>query len=563
MLSEEYRQLGKHIAAGAGFVSNLVLWSEGGYFDTSAETKPLLHLWSLGIEEQFYIVWPLLLWAAWKWKVGFLTITILVASISFVLNIEWSKANSATAFYSPQTRFWELLCGSVLAWFALHTSTVGHSTKLPVPTCLSNNGGKLTGDGKTLASALGFIGLFLLGYGFWRIDKDLAFPGWWAVVPVLGAVLIIAAGSNAWVNRTILSHKVAVWFGLISYPLYLWHWPLLSFTRIVEGEAPSRDIRIAAVALSIVLAWFTYKIVERPIQLGKHREGKVAVLFVLMTVIGSVGYTTYALEGLGFRKNATLEGYAGDIGHREHYKYMMNKYFRCTPETIAKEAPEWEGFVRCMQSKSNSEVDIAIVGDSHAEHLFIGMAEALRTKNVAYYIRNRPPFIDNPEFKNIFDTILTSKTIDEVVLAMHWYRGYSEVPAGSTLDKELIKLVDALSSFGKRIYLTDVVPAFPFGAERCKGKRWLATEAPTCEMDLEEFKSQSDAYGEALDKVVQSRPDVKILKIGKYFCDDKRCSMTKGDEILYRDNNHLNIRGSLYLGKWLIEDNPDAFDHVR
>jgi peptidoglycan/LPS O-acetylase OafA/YrhL len=120
LLADEYKQLGKHIAAGAGFVSNIVLWNEAGYFDNSAETKPLLHLWSLGIEEQFYIVWPLLLWLTWKQKFNLLTITIPLAAASFYLSVKGIGKDEVANFYSPQTRFWELLSGSLLAWMTLY-----------------------------------------------------------------------------------------------------------------------------------------------------------------------------------------------------------------------------------------------------------------------------------------------------------------------------------------------------------------------------------------------------------------------------------------------------------
>jgi peptidoglycan/LPS O-acetylase OafA/YrhL len=120
LFADEYRQLGKHIAGGAGFVANFVLWSESGYFDNSAATKPLLHLWSLGIEEQFYIVWPLLLWFAWKRAFNLVTIIALVAAVSFYLNVAGQRNNPAATFYSPQTRFWELLAGSLLAWLIIY-----------------------------------------------------------------------------------------------------------------------------------------------------------------------------------------------------------------------------------------------------------------------------------------------------------------------------------------------------------------------------------------------------------------------------------------------------------
>jgi peptidoglycan/LPS O-acetylase OafA/YrhL len=162
---------------------------------------------------------------------------------------------------------------------------------------------KQEADGKTLSNVLSFLGLLLLVYGFWRINKELSFPGKWALVPVLGAVLIITAGSKAWVNRIILSNKIAVWFGLISFPLYLWHWPILSFARIVESEVPSRNIRLAAVVLSIVLAWLTYKLVERPLRFGNYSKVKVTVLVVLMTILGYLGFNTYDRDGYEFRNS--------------------------------------------------------------------------------------------------------------------------------------------------------------------------------------------------------------------------------------------------------------------
>src|SRR5262249_5222476 len=173
LLADEYKQLGKHIAAGAGFVSNIVSWNEAGYFDNSAETKPLLHLWSLGIEEQFYIVWPLLLWLAWKRKFNLLTITILVAVVSFYLNAKGIKEDAVATFYSPQTRFWELFCGSLLAWFPVYKKGAYDTIKTKLDGWLATAvyREKPEPDGKTLSNVLSFVGLLLLVYGFWRIEK--------------------------------------------------------------------------------------------------------------------------------------------------------------------------------------------------------------------------------------------------------------------------------------------------------------------------------------------------------------------------------------------------------
>jgi len=303
LLADEYKQLGKHIAAGAGFISNFTLWNEAGYFDKSADTKPLLHLWSLGIEEQFYIVWPFFLWLAWRHSFNLLIITNIVAIISFILNVMWIEQDKVATFYSPQTRFWELLSGSLLAWVTLYKKDVFSNVKHNVDFCLQRifYREKREADGKTLSNVLSFIGLLLLLFGVLKINPELIFPGNWALVPVLGAILIISAGSKAWINRIVLSNRVAVWFGLISFPLYLWHWPLLSFARIVLSESPSLGIRIAAVVLSILLAWLTYKFVERPLRFSKHGRGRIAILVLLMFCIGCVGYATFRQSGLSFR----------------------------------------------------------------------------------------------------------------------------------------------------------------------------------------------------------------------------------------------------------------------
>ncbi len=562
LLAEEYRQLGKHIAGGAAFVSNLILWNESGYFDNDAVTKPLLNLWSLAIEEQFYISWPFILWFAHKRKLNLLTVCIIIAALSFFLNIRTIDLNVVAGFYSPYTRFWELMSGSILSWYVLYKPNYLLADHPRLETLVS----KLTfGSVKNcghllLVNTVSILGILLLLYGFYRIDKGIGFPGKWALIPVFGTMLLIYAGPTTWVNRVIFSNRAAIFFGLISYPLYLWHWPMLSFARIVEGDAPSFKIRAILVALSVALAWLTYKLIETPIRKKGCGNLKVTILVLLMMIIGFVGYNTYSREGLSFRQNATLKGYVGDIGHLYYHKYIAEKYYVCKPEAIAKEALEWEGFIRCIQSKPSSSVDIALVGDSHAEHLFLGMAQALPAKNVVFYIKNSPPFIGNPEFEKIFKTIIESKSINMVILTMDWYGRYDQVPLGSTLDRELIEIIDLLSNAGKYIYLVDGVAISNFAPDRCKGRRWMSTKDPSCEMNFENFKKQRARYSDSLNKVIKERSNVKVLEIGKYLCNEKKCTMTMDNEILYRDNHHLNLNGSSYIGRKLVEDNVLIFN---
>ncbi len=291
LLPDELNQLGKHLLAGAGFVSNLVLWGEAGYFDAAADTKPLLHLWSLGIEEQFYIVWPVLLWAAWRLKWSLPVLGLLAAAASFALNVASVRADPVATFYSPLTRFWELLCGALLAWHVLRRDRVPAA------------GGDMAGL-RTLGA---WAGLLLLAAGFGALHKGVRFPGWWALVPVLGTVLVIWAGPDAWPNRRLLSLRPVVWFGLVSFPLYLWHWPILSYARIIQFDVPSVRTRIVAVLVAILLAWLTVRFVERPVRFGSRQAlAKVAVPSLAMLAIAAVGWGVLRTDFTGSRSVDTL-----------------------------------------------------------------------------------------------------------------------------------------------------------------------------------------------------------------------------------------------------------------
>ncbi|MET3477113.1 acyltransferase family protein [Variovorax atrisoli] len=253
LLPGEFSQLGKQTTGGAAFFANLVFLGQAGYFDATAETKPLLHLWSLGIEEQFYIFWPLLLGLAWRKRWPILRVTLAVATVSFLVNVLTVQPHRAAAFYSPLSRAWELMAGGLLAVMQLQAAAAAGQGQA---------GGRVWK--KHLQSIVG-IALIVLGLFMTRSTK--AFPGWWALLPVLGAASCIAAGPGGVLNKYLLSNRVMVWIGLISYPLYLWHWPLLSYARIVTGGEPPLQLRIVLVVASIVLAWATYRFLERFVKL--------------------------------------------------------------------------------------------------------------------------------------------------------------------------------------------------------------------------------------------------------------------------------------------------------
>lgn len=546
LFADESKQLSKHIVRGALFISNFTLWRESGYFDNSAETKPLLHLWSLGIEEQFYIIWPLLLWCAWKKRFNLLFVTLAITAISFALNIWKADSDVVAAFYSPQTRFWELLSGSCLAHVALFNERVLQRFKI---------------GSDSLQSCCG-AALLVAGVTF--ITKERAFPGWWALLPTVGAVLIISAGAQAWFNRAVLSHRLLVWFGLISFPLYLWHWPLLAFARVIESETPAVEVRFAAVSISVVLAWLTYRLIEGPVRFGKPGRARVTALVALMLAVGLVAGLNQEKGGLLWKEGMSPREIKndGDIGQDLFHEYVGRTFFPCTPVSIRNEAVLLNGSVRCFQTHQDAQVDLAIIGDSHAEPLFLGLAEALPDTNVVYYFRTSLPFTSYREFEHIFSHVVGDERIRTVILSAKWSgngRTGLMVDSGKFRD-ELAATIDLLAAAQKTVYVTDDVPNFTFDPPKCKYER-MFSRTSACAESSRYFYHQYDTYYPILESVVRKSGQAKILHTVKYFCDDTLCTMGRNGMLLYRDRNHLNINGSRYVGEMIVKDHPDFPKH--
>mgnify|MGYP000020320152 CR=1 FL=1 len=329
LISEEFQQLGKHVASGAAFIVNFILVGESGYFDTAADTKPMLHLWSLAVEEQFYLIWPVVLWLAWRRRFSLIWITVLVAVASFYFNLRFVESNPTKTFFWPFGRFWEMLSGSVLAWLMLYKRDVLDLAKMRVDTCIGRMVPLFFERGKIAftENAMALGGLCLLIYGFVEINSNVPFPSNWALVPVCGAILIIAAGATAWSNRIFMMNPVAVWFGLISYPLYLWHWPILSFLQIVEsGELPHRNARIIAVILAIFLAWFTVRFVEKPLRFGRRNVHlKIVGLTGAMIIVGAAGLL---ISRTDFSASHTLEDLLDKRPGAEHIYGSSSRWYQ-------------------------------------------------------------------------------------------------------------------------------------------------------------------------------------------------------------------------------------------
>ena len=216
LLPDEFQRMGKRMATGLVFIQNFSVWQEADYFDVAANLKPMLHLWSLAVEEQYYILFPLILFVLWKRGGGVFWVLVILLVGSLAGCVMMSYWNKPTGFYLLPYRAWEFLCGALLAWWHYEK---GHEDEVP-----------------RWREGMSWAGMGLLVAGMVTINSTAPYPGWRALVPVIGTLLLIEGGKDARANRLLLSHPAVVWVGLISYPLYLFHWPILSFLHIVKGE---------------------------------------------------------------------------------------------------------------------------------------------------------------------------------------------------------------------------------------------------------------------------------------------------------------------------------------
>ena len=559
LLPNEYEQFSKHVAGGTGFVANFMLWNESGYFDNAAETKPLLHLWTLSIEEQFYIIWPLLLWFAWKRRLNLLTITITILVISFALNINntYSSTGAVAAFYSPQTRFWELLAGSALAYITLYKQNMFLTFNRKLDEWLSTISYEQApeSDGSALRNVQSLLGATLIAIGILVITKEKPFPGYWAVSPTLGTVLVISAGTQAWFNRTVLSNRVLVWFGLISFPLYLWHWPLLSFARIMESHIPSREIRVFAVLFSIVLAWLTYKLVEKPIRFGTHGKAKTVTLTILMVIVGCVGYYTYKQEGFGFR-------FPKIIQELTSYKYHVKDIWRKDYCFIASPNKDYTAFNSdaCkLPPRDEKKPYLLLWGDSLASSLIPGYRTAFsdRFTIVPRTASGCPPLLHQeskrwqPHCKEINDYVLEfvkNEKIKKVVLHSRW-----TFPAGNSWRIDGIR--ETISEL-RKIGVTDIdvigpVPQWIDGLPKqlyleFKSDKFHRTPSTRMESGLDPQLIPVDMRLRDLSKEL----GVNYISPKDIFCNESGCLTRLGetaDTLTAWDYGHLTDTGSIFL----------------
>jgi peptidoglycan/LPS O-acetylase OafA/YrhL len=550
LLQREYQELAKHTLAGIVFVQNLMLWSESGYFDAPAEAKVLLHLWSLGIEEQFYFVWPIALVLLWRFKANLGAWVLMLAAMSFAYNLYQAQVDSTADFYSPLTRFWELLVG---AWLAL----TSQSTKAWLKTSRHAN----------LAT---FAGLVLIAGALVYINRYMTFPGGWALLPVAGAACLITAGASSGLGRILLSNKLMVWFGLISYPLYLWHWPLLTFAKILENTAPSRSTRLILIGLAILLAWLTYRLIERPLRFNvRARRVVLCALSTFAVVLAVLGYTIHQAGGIQSRR-VVLENH----DHSAQIVFDSNPIVPCLNLTA-------DDFLNpfCQQrSAPESNKTIIVWGDSSAiawAPVFEAIAKQKGYTLIRIAMLACPPIIGaakvdfpHPPVKRYCsDGLSQQKAIDyidrikpDLVVVIAAWNQYSTNPprerlfdvrkgmqkVGSDTTTEVLEsgVTETVSTLAK-ISKVLVFRSWPILAQMPNARLVSSLGITQTEATVSQrsFIDETQRVNQIFDTLASNR--VSFFSPAEKICDDIVCHSERERIRFYSDFYHITARGSL------------------
>jgi peptidoglycan/LPS O-acetylase OafA/YrhL len=524
LLPEQLVDFAGSMASVLVFLANLFFMSQVSYFAPAAELQPLLHTWSLGVEEQYYLAFPLVVAVALRFGLRvLLAVTLILTLSSLALSEAGLRLDAGRNFFFTLSRFWELGVGSICAVVS------------------AQRGGLRNG-------ALAMTGLVLILGAVFLYDRDLPFAGLYALAPVGGAALVVLFCREDTLAGRMLAHPIPVGIGLISYSAYLYHQPLFAFARIRSAEEPGAILLAFLCLVSLGLGWLSWRFIERPFRgqraaIFPDRRRFAAAFGGVALVLMTLAVTIHQMDGYPGR---VAERFAGDIGSDAFYRDAEARFHPCMQQSLRDGAPAFEDRARCFQSKPDRPVTVAVVGDSHAEHMFAGVADALPDDVVAIYLQNAVPFRSDPKMEDIYAEVERNTALKTVVFAMHWPRRFTEFGDKVAFRAELRATLSALKDTGVMVLVVGDLP-------------WFASEPPNCKYEVFEGNlryctvERADAleaqrsYGPILAEVT-SGLGIPVVPVRDLFCSDDGCSMVKDGVIQFRDSNHLNADGANAVG---------------
>ena len=543
--SISFESFGKSITATAVFGSNIFFWTESGYFDAASFTKPLLHTWSLAVEEQFYIFFPLLLIAINRFsKNRYLEWIVGICTISLLTSIYGAYTHQVATFYLVPTRAWELLFGSLLS--------------LEVIPELKSNVNR---------NIVSIIGLGLIVFSVFSYNESTVFPGVSAIVPVLGSTLIIYSGigGGSSIVKKLLSLKLLVFIGLISYSLYLWHWPLIVFSKyLIFRELTPLEIS-GIILASLIIYILSLKFIETSFRGTEPIIPNKKKLFILSSVIivifSTIGIAIYLQKGMSYRFSNGVTTYNSD-NDPMWIKSAVNR------KRID------EGKLPDIIGNNISTPNYVLWGDSHAEALITALSEeglkyGISGYNMADYRQCRPligirqsneDWNEVSRNNNVIRFIYNHHEINTVIIAASWNSG-----GGRNLNDEMDKYsinktyldfmrtglsrsINILSQMGCKIVLVTDVPRLTMDPNvyffRSRRGNKLINLREILESPNEYYANNKNVM--AILNSVGNKKNIHIVHIEKMFYDGD-LSPIKSSNSLYLDKNHLTSEGSRFV----------------
>ena len=574
--ADTFKDLGSALFSTTFFTSNLLLRNQAGYFDKAAELKPLLHTWSLALEEQFYIFFPLFFLIIFRlFKKYFKAVLISLAIASFVLSQIWVSKDPSAAFYLIQYRAWELLLGSILA--------VGVLPKL---------------NHKLIKNFLGIFGGGLILFAVFTFSAETSFPGAMALIPTLGALLIIySGGSDGNVVSSLLSSKPLVFTGKISYSLYLWHWILIVLARYYNILPLNFWQNLLVFVLTFVLSTLAWKFVENPFRDRKIINPKAISVFGISILLfaGAIGFAVSWLDGLPDRFEP-LPIYGGADNQELKDCMSLQNGFKLTSVENNTEYEQFEDIV-CHMGPKELPVSFAIMGDSHLKALSLALdilSNEIGIHGIVLYSGGCPPSLNiiRPPYPYCkahndfaFEYLSRHNEIENVFFVSRWAiwadgSGYKAefmtpqyiLPADQphllniannprVLSESLEISFTQLEENGQQIFFVNDVPEIGylvregFLIARRTNRDINRLIAPT----FEEFNIRYQPIFDILDDLKVRHPSIKLINAYAALCDETDCFVEKDGYHLYSDDDHVSIFGAFLVA----EEFREAFESIK
>jgi peptidoglycan/LPS O-acetylase OafA/YrhL len=532
-LPSEATQVGHSILSSIFFVSNYLFYSQTGYFDRNSETNPLLHTWSLSVEEQFYVVFPAIIYLLRKSSNEAQVRLLYAVALASFLSAAWMVfRDSAAAFFLVQYRAWELLIGSLLAVKA-------------VPTLRRQWQAEMVGIG----------GLVLIVMSVFLISKDTPFPGLAALAPCVGAAAVIHSGEA---HTTLVSRALALlpfrFTGLISYSLYLWHWPIIVFYRLLVVNEPSRMERLALLAICIVAATVSWRFIERPFRTKPYQ------LKPSGTLIGgaaAMGVTAAAVLALPFQIDRVFK-YPDRAMEVLSYAKIDQRHMRVgTCFSLASDITKIINS-NCMQTKPNMP-NFLIVGDSHAAHLWSGLQATYPTVNFLQATGAGCTPVLNGKSRNaacdqmvhyIFQQFLPRTKLDGIIISARW-------EASNEILSSLISTANFARNYTDRVVVFGRIAEYDQALPRIMA-RAIASNKSEIEFANSHRTGPSQDIDQRFSAALEATP-IEYVSVYRAIC-NRACEIWATQKApLQFDNDHLTCEGSIELAKKV---GPQLFPNI-